>query len=155
MIELLLYMAILSILLVALFQLLTSIFDVQLESQSTASVSSDGRYILNRLGYDISRADAVTSPGVGSQGANLVFTDGSETYTYSLTNGNLMLLATPSGTQDRLNGYNTSVSDISFLRLSDTGGELNTITVIFTLNSVVARRGGQERETFRTTIGTR
>ena len=148
-------MAILSILLVALFQLLTSIFDVQLESQATSSVSSDGRFILNRLGYDISRAGAITSPDVGSQAASLVFSDGSETYTYSLADGNLILSATPSGTQDQLNSYGTSVSDLSFLRLSDVGGEIDTITVTFTLESIVIRRGGTESETFRITIGTR
>lgn len=154
-IELILYMAILSILLVALFQLLTSIFDVQLESQSTSSVSSDGRFILSRFGYDIGRADSIVAPEVGNQGESLIFSEGAQTYTYALENGNLTLTASPSGESNRLNSFNTQVSDLSFLRLSDNSGELDTVTVVFTLESKVLGRGGSQRQTFKTTVGTR
>ncbi len=154
-VELLLFMGIFSILMVALFQLLTSIFDVQFESQSTAGVSQDGRFILNRLSYDIGKAISFTNPDIGSQSSTLQFSDGTKTLTYSLVNGNLTLASTPSGTVDELNSFNTSVSNVSFLRLADTSNKNDTITASFTITSKVIRRGETESQNFKTTVGIR
>lgn len=154
-VELLLYMGIFSILIVALFQLLSSILDVQLESQSTAGVSQDGRFIVNRLSYDIQRSTSIISPSLGSQGQSMQLSDGTTTYSYTLTNGNLILTSTPPGTVDELNSYNTSVSNINFLRLGNAGGLADTITVSFTLTSKIIRRGGAPSKNFKTTIGIR
>ena len=154
-IELLIYMGIFSILIVAMFQLLTAIFDVQLESQSTASVSQDGRFILNRLTYDIKNATTITNPSRGGQGQSLALSDGTTTYTYNLSNNNLTLTNSTTGTTDQLNSVNTTVSSLNFLRLSDTSGENNTVTVSFTLNSKVIRRSGINTESFKITVGTR
>lgn len=154
-IELLIFMGIFSILILSLFQLLTSIFDVQLESQSSSSVSQDGRYILNRLSYDIKNSTSITTPNAGSQGQTLVIYDGTKTFTYSLSNGNLTLTNSATGTTDQLNSFNTSVSNLNFLTLSDTEGTSKTVTVSFTINSKVIRRGGINTETFSTSLGTR
>jgi len=154
-IELILYMGILSILIVALFQLLTAIFDIQLESQTTSAVSTDAGYILNKLEYDISRADSINVPGVGNQDQILELTIGSDTFTYSLLNDNLMVDENPAATQDQINSFNTKVTSINFHRLSDNLGNLESVTIDFTLESEALRRGGVETESFRTTIGTR
>lgn len=155
-IELLLYMGVFSMLLVMLFQLLTSIFDVQLESESTSSVSQDARYILNRITYDISQGDAITTPNVlGGQGEVLQISIGSITYTYSLTDGNLMLNNSVLGTTDQLNSVNTTVSNVNFLRLGDINNENDTVSVSFTLTSKTVKRGGPASGDFKTTVGTR
>lgn len=154
-IELLIYMGIFSILITAMFQLLTSIFDVQLETQSTTSVSQDGRFILNRLAYDIKNATIVTSPDVGGQGQSLVVSNGTTTYTYNLFGDNLTLTNSTTGTIDQLNSVNTTVSNLKFLRLSDTNNQYNTVTVSFTLNSKTIKRSGINTESFDTTVGTR
>ncbi len=154
-IELLIFMGIFSILILSMFQLLTSIFDVQLESQSTSAVSQDGRYILNRLTYDIKNATTVISPSAGSQGQSLLISDGATNYTYSLSNGNLTLTNSATGTTDQLNSVNTSVSNLNFLILSDSNVQTKTVTVSFTLNSKATRRGGINTEGFSITIGTR
>ena len=154
-IELILYLGILSILIVALFQLLTSIFDIQLESQSTSSVSQDGGFILNRFEYDVGRAESVSFPLLGDQGQSLDIFDGQNTYTYSLIGDNLIISATPSGTSEQLNSFNTKVTDVTFQTLSDSAQDLRTVTLTFTLESLVRRRGGTETDTFRTTVGTR
>lgn len=155
-IEILLYMGIFSILIIVLFTLLTSIFDVQLESKSTASVSNDGRYILNRFAYDIGRADSISSPiSTGSQSLSLEFITGGTTYTYTLSNGNLMLTNNTLGATDQLNSFNTFVSDVNFLRLSDTNAIYDTVSFSFTLVSKTQRRGGEVMRSFKTTIGTR
>jgi prepilin-type N-terminal cleavage/methylation domain-containing protein len=154
-IELLIFMGIFSILMLAMFQLLTSIFDVQLESQGSASVSADGRYILNRLAYDIKDATSVVSPSLASQSSTLVISNGVTTKTYSLSNGNIELTNSTLGSTDQLNSVNTMVSSLSFLTLSGTDGVNKTVTVSFIINSKVIRRGGINTESFNTTLGTR
>ncbi len=154
-IEVLIFMGIFSILILVMFQLLTSIFDVQLESQSTSAVSKDGRYILNRLTYDIKNSAIVTSPSSGSQGQSLVISDGNTTYTYSLSNGNLTLTNSITGTSDQLNSVNTLVSSLNFLTLSDTNTQNKTVTVSFTVNSKVIERKGINTQSFNLTVGTR
>lgn len=154
-IELLIFMGIFSILILSIFQLLISIFDVQLESQSTSDVSRDGRFIVNRLSYDIKNAKTITSPGLGIQGQNLVISDQSAVYTYSLSNGNLILTNSATETTDNLNSVNTTISNLNFLRLADTNNENNTITVSFTINSKVAKRSGVNTQDFNVTLGTR
>lgn len=154
-IEVLIFMGIFSILLLAMFQLLTSIFDVQLESQSTAVVSKDGRYILNRLTYDIKNATIVISPGAGNQGQSLIISDGTTIYTYQLSNGNLTLTNSVTGTIDQLNSVNTSISNLNFLTLSDANAQNKTVTASFTINSKIIERKGINTESFNITVGTR
>jgi len=155
-IELIVFMGMFSILILALFQLLVSVFDVQLEAQSTASVTQDGRYILNRFAYDVKNSTTIISPNLGATSQSLVMSDGTTTYTYSLSSGNLNLTNNTTGITDQLNSINTTVPDLSFLRLSDTNGKnINTITVTFTLNSKTIRRNGANTENFKTTAGIR
>ena len=154
-IELVIYMGIFCLLMVVMLQLLTAIFDVQLESQSTSAVSQDGRFILNRLTYDINNSINVISPTIGNQGTSLVISDGNVTYTYQLLNGNLTLTNNITGTKDQLNSVNTSLSNLNFLTLSDTSAQNKTVTMSFTINSKVIRREGINTENFRITLGTR
>jgi prepilin-type N-terminal cleavage/methylation domain-containing protein len=154
-IELIIFMGIFSILIMVLFQLLTSIIDVQTESQTTAYVSQDGRYILNKFTYDLRNATSIVSPNIGNQAQTLVISDGVATYTYNLSNGDLIFTNSALNFTDQLNSANTTVSNLNFLRLADTQGKENTITISFTLNSKTVKRSGADSESFRTTIGTR
>ncbi len=155
-IELIIFMGIFSILMIGLFQLMTAVFDSQLEAQSTSSVSQDARYILNKLTSQIKNSDSVVSPIAGSQSATLTTSDGSTTYTYSLSNGNLTLSNSSLGTTDQLNSVNTSISNLSFSTLADTRNKnANTVTIQFTLNSKVLRRGGMQSENYKATVGIR
>src|SRR5438067_4427716 len=88
-IEFLMYMGIFSILIVSLFQILTSVLDIQAESQATSSVDEDGKFILSRLAYDIQRASAVAVPvSRGAQGNTLQLTIGGVSYTYVVSGNN-------------------------------------------------------------------
>jgi len=156
-IELMLFMGIFSILIVALFQLFVAVFDVQLESQSTSAVARDSRFIINKLTNDIKNTISVSKPATaGAQLSTLAISDGVTTYTYSLTNGYLTLNNSTLGTTDQLNSVNTTVSSLNFLRLSDTKSQnTNTITVSFTLVSNTVKRSGAVSEVFTFTVGTR
>lgn len=154
--ELILYLGIFSILTVVLFQLFTSIIDTQLESQSTSSVLQDGQYILNRFNYDIKQTNNIISPPIGSESATLQLIIGSDTYEYTLANGNITIATVGAEASDQLNSINTNVSDLSFTHLGDTqGGNTDTITISFTLNSNILRPGGPQSENFKTTLGIR
>lgn len=153
-IELLIFMGIFSILSIVLFQLLLTIFDVELESQSTSTLTQDSRFILNRFFYDISNSSSITSPGVGSTSSTLQFTNSSATYTYSLSGGNLIISS--GSNSDQLNSINTSVSSVSFLTRGDTSGKnLKTVTLSVTLKSRILRRGATSSASFQTTVATR
>lgn len=155
--ELAIYMGLLLILITILSRLFSSILDVQLESQSTSSVDLDGKYILNKLTYDMRSMQTDTptndtivipaSPGLSD--STLTFQVNSTNYTYTLNNGNLSL--TNNNGSDNLNSTDTTVSNLQFTRIG-AGTAADTIRVTFTLTSNVTRTSGPEERTFQTTI---
>ena len=154
-VELLLYMGIFSILLIMLFQMLTSIFDVQLESQRASSVAEDSLFIQNRLNYDIGRAKSILAPAVGQSSESLQLLINNAAYTYSIESENLSLSSTMSGTLGQLNSVGTTAS-ATFTRLTDTGGKnADTVTVSVTLTSKTVIRGIPSVGNIKTTIGLR
>lgn len=153
-VELIIYMGLLSIFLVVLTSLFSQIISVQLESKSVSSVEEDGRYLLNRLTYDIRRASDITTPAsIGGSGSTLALVIDGSTYTYSLNNGNLQFVS-PAGT-DIMNSIDTRISNLDFQRVGNVSGK-NTVVVSFTITSAIQRMG-QEAETkdIQTTIGVR
>lgn len=152
-VELLIYMAIMSILLVVLSNIFTSIIDVRLESESVSAVEQDGMYILSRFTYDIPRAQSITTPAsLGASTNSLSIVVDGTAYTYAVNNNNLEL-TTSSGT-DVLNSINTTISGLSFLRLGNSGGN-NTIRITYTVTSVTLQNGNPETKQFQTTVGLR
>ncbi len=63
-VELLIYMGLLTIMVLIFTDIFTSIIDNQLGSENTSNVADDGRYIYSRFIYDVNRADSIVSPGV-------------------------------------------------------------------------------------------
>lgn len=151
--EMVVYIGLLSILLFVLSDILISALDVQLESQSASSIEQDGRYVLAKLLYDIKQAQAIVTPvNIGDTAPTLQITEGGIPYTYSLNNGNLVL--NRSGTIDSLNGFDTTISNLSFQRLGNTGGS-NTLQIKFTIASKTKRPSGYEMKDFQITVGLR
>lgn len=154
-IELLMYMGIFSILIVVLFQMLASIFDLQLESESAGGVSQDGRFIVNRLAYDVPRAATISAPLLGITGQTLTILDGVKTFTYSLSSGNLILTENPGSISNQLNSIDTTVSNLNFYHLADNEEKNDTITITFTLTSKIKRKGQPNFLDYKTTVGLR
>lgn len=145
--ELVLYMGLLLILLAILSQLFTASIESQLASQSFSYVQQDGRFILNRMTYDIQNATAVATPStLGSSTSTLQMTVNGATSTYSLTGQNLLLNGV------RLNGFNTAISNLSFQKLGNVGGK-PTIKLSFTVTSLVLKNGSPEVKNYQTTVG--
>jgi prepilin-type N-terminal cleavage/methylation domain-containing protein len=154
MVELLIYMGILSILLTVLTNIFTTVIDVQLESGSTSSVQMDGRFMLNRLSYDVQRAASITTPNLGSQSASLALVINGQTNTYSL-DGNNNLVLSAGATSGQINSYDTEVETITFTTIGNSMSGKNTVRVVYTLRSRIASSRGEDVQTFTTTVGMR
>lgn len=152
-VEMLLYMGLLSIFLMVLTDLFVNILDVKSEAEATSSVEQDSRYILARLSYEINQATSISQPAsIGGSGGTLVMLVGGNTFTYTI-NGTNLQLSNNLGTNN-LNSSGSTVSNLSFQRIGNSGGK-DTIKVSYTLNSTTERVGGNEIRTFTTTIGRR
>lgn len=152
-IELMIYMALLSMLLLIIVQIFSSVLSVRNESQAQNAVSNDSKYILSRLEYDIARASSITipaSPGATDSSLQLII-DGAP-YSYALSGVNLNI--NDSLSTDALNSSETQISGISFTRRGNSGGK-NTISLQFTVNSVAQDKSGPVSKTIQTSIGLR
>lgn len=153
-IELVLYMGILSILMTVLAALFSTIINVQLESKATSSVDQTGRYLLSKLFYDTkSMSDIVTPAFPGEQSGTLQIQRNSIHYTYSLdSNNNLRLKNESTGEENVLNSFDTQVTGLTFLRVG-AGGNNDTVQVTFTVSSRIVQPKGLESRNFQTTLG--
>ncbi len=152
-IELSLYMAMFSFILLVLLQIFTALLEKQVEVETTSSVQSDRAFILARLTYDITRADSITTPATpGAQGNTIQLVIDGQTVTYTQTNNNLTI-TTPTGT-DSLNSFETIVPNLNFQRLGNVTGK-NTVNITYTIESIVDTPQGRESKDVNTTIGIR
>lgn len=155
-IELILYMTILSVLLTMLTSVFVSALDVQSESQAVSSVEQDGNYILARLSYDIHRAQSINIPvayGLPSADSFQIVIGGIN-YAYSMDANNNLVLANNLGVNN-LNNYGSSVSDLSVQRLGNAGGVEDTLKINFTVASRTKRISGFETKNFQTNLSLR
>jgi hypothetical protein len=152
-IELPIYMGLLAILLLVFTNILVTTLDTLTSSETTASLSQDGRYMYSRFLYDVHRADTITVPAnPGESGNTLTFTVNSVNYSYTLDNGNL-IISDPNGTS-QLNSFDTSVSDLVFRRIGNVGGK-HTIQLTFTILGKTTGGHAPETRNFQTTAALR
>jgi type II secretory pathway pseudopilin PulG len=134
-IELLIYMGLISILLVVIGQIFFSALDLQLKSQSISAAHQGSLYLLSRLNYDIHRASSIISPASAGQSATQfsLEIDG-QTHTYASSSGSLQV--TVGGQNILLTPFDTRLLDFSVTRLGNLGG-IPSLTVNFTLDSTI------------------
>jgi len=158
-IELLIYIGLLSIILLVAIDLMIRSGEFSLEASSKNNLQGDTLFIEGRLSYDIHQADTITTPAdLGDTSSTLVLTVGSETHTYSLNGTNLEYqreTGPPPTTQTaNLNSNLTRINSISFQRLGNTGGK-HTIKIVFEIEDIKGRKGGAVKKTFETVVGLR
>lgn len=152
-VEMMLYMALMTILLVILTEIFTSIISVRLNADANSAVDQDTRFILARLNYDIQRSSAVSTPAsLGQTSGSLALTISGSTYTYSLSNG-VLSLTTPSGAS-QLTSSETSISQLSFQKIGNTGGK-ETVQVLMTIKSKAITPAQAQQRSIQTTLGRR
>lgn len=161
-IELIIYIGLFSTVLIILTQIITSTLNLQLENQTISTVEQDSRYILNRLNYDIPRATSITLPSVyGTAGkqTELQVTINGVINRYYLNGGNLML--DYSGNSIRLNGYDSTISNLYFTRYNSSsltpvpGVNLDNIQVEFVVTSKSKDKSGIQTRSFKTNLSLR
>jgi len=82
-IEIILYLALLSIFMITLLDIFMGGLNLQFESEGTSAVQTDGQFIMARLMSDLKNADSVTTPALlGDSSGTLVFVSSGTTYTY-------------------------------------------------------------------------
>jgi type II secretory pathway pseudopilin PulG len=152
-IELILFMAMFSVILIVLSSLFSAIVEKQLETESVSTVENDSKFITSRLIYDISRADSITTPAaLGAQSASLSIVISGVTFTYAISNGDLEL--TQGVETNDINSTGTTISGLNFTRLGNSTGK-HTVQVTYTITSDTVVPSGPETKTISTVIGTR
>lgn len=157
-IELLIYMGILSILLFILTDIFVATLNVKSESESQAAVQQNGRYILAKLMYDINQADSISTDSISLPGNNSdrlkININGSERL-YEVLPTNKRLYLTVAGTDSyELNSPETEISGLNFINIGNNPGK-STIQISFTLTSTMIKNTVHEVESFQTTVGLR
>ena len=110
-VELVVYMGILSVLLVVFIDMFATLVNRQLETESLSSVQQDANYLLSRLTYDFSQSKNIQTPSSpGSPSATLTLLNGSTSYYYFLKSDNL--ISSHSGILDQLNSSETTISNV-------------------------------------------
>lgn len=153
-IEILVYLGLLSIFLLVLLDLFIGSIDLGLRSKADSSVTQDSQFILSRLAYDVARADSISIPAtLGTTTSSLVFVSGGTTYTYNLFNNNLQV---SDGTETlNLNSLDTQISTVSFTKLGNANGK-PTVQVKYTISSTTSVPTQQaETRDIQTTLGIR
>ncbi|OGD08246.1 hypothetical protein A2397_05525 [Candidatus Amesbacteria bacterium RIFOXYB1_FULL_44_23] len=151
-VELLIYMGLLSILLVVLGGLFGSVLETQLETQSVSVIDQDNRFIDARLVYDVHRAtDVITPAGAGQTSSFLSLNIGGSTYTYSVSNGQLQL--TIAGNTQAVSSYGTQVSDFLVTRLGNPSGK-PSLRFNYTLTGSITSLDQEPQVTYGTATAT-
>ena len=160
-VELLIYIGILSILLIVLTDIFVAILDVRRESQATSAVEEDGRFILGRIAYDFYQAQNVNLTA-GQTDTRIEFNIQGSGIRYSLNAGNFLRAGDPNcdllGSECPLNSSESKITSLTFTNIKNSFPPPNpkdTIQVKFTVESVAQRPQGPETRSFQTTIGLR
>lgn len=152
-VELLIYMGLLSILLITITEMFVAILDIKVASESLSQVEQDTQYIYHRLSYDIQRADSISTPtNPGDSSPTLSLSISGENYSYGVNSQNLEL-TNDSGTFI-LNGNGTKVTSTNFTKIGPATGN-QTTKINITVEGTAQTRIGNEVKIIDTTIGTK
>lgn len=131
-VELLISLAIMSVLITILAQLFGSILSLRQKSETVSAIAQDSRYILLRLSYDLARSDSIVSPAPGASASTLSLVIGGTSYIYS-ESGGVLSLSVGGGSPEVLNSPSTSLSNFSFTGNQAIGGSAS-IGLSFTID---------------------
>lgn len=143
-IEVILYIALFSIIIIVVVDLLMASGSLKTESESQLGLQTDAAFITSRLNYEIHNSDSIMAPAtIGQLTNSLGLTTGSETHTFSLSGSNLLYQKTVGATVTtaNLNSNLTNVSNLTFQALGFSGGKLS-IKANFTLSEAKATQQG-------------
>lgn len=137
-IEILIYMTLFVGFLMLLSALFISILDTQLDSSISSQVDQDSWFLINRLQYDMYRADNIELPANNGEGSDtLVLNISDSLVSYSLENNKLLI--TENGQSYSLINPDSRVSNLNFKKLGNLDGA-STITVSLELKNFASSK---------------
>ena len=147
-VELVLYMGLLSIFILILFDLFAQILSTQTRSTSVSLVQTNGNFLLTKLTRDINRADSVVIPAViDTTASSMTLKIGTTNATYSVSEGRLSL-SDASGTYF-LNDVDTSISGFVVKKIGNSTGRPG-LQLFFTVSSNVVDNSSLKTKSFQT-----
>lgn len=154
-VELIIYLALFSVLLAITTSLFGDSLQVSSESNAVSSVSQDARFILSQITGNVRKASDITQPSTNGAAASTLalVVDGIPNTYYVDENYNLILASGSAYYQ--LTDYNSSISAFSVTRLGNPSGIETTVQIIISLQSRIKNATGYETETLQTTIAKR
>ena len=97
-VEVLLYIALLSIVIIFITDIILQTLSFMIESRNISYLDSDARFISTKLRNDIRRADSISIPAtIGETTEELHFVFDTENYSYTLADG-VLQITDPNGT---------------------------------------------------------
>ncbi|MBP6979568.1 hypothetical protein KBB41_00805 [Candidatus Curtissbacteria bacterium] len=126
-VEVLLYIALLSIVIIFITDIILQTLSFMIESRNISYLDSDARFISTKLRNDIRRADSISIPAtIGETTEELHFVFDTENYSYTLADG-VLQITDPNGTY-RINSNQTYVDSFS---VKNTSYESGSATINF------------------------
>lgn len=138
-VELIIYLALLSIFLTVLLDIFVTTLNFKLQAEAASALNQDSRYILGKISYDVYNSDSFTVPSQGE----LDITTAGITKKYSVNSGDLIIDGT------KLNSLDTKVNNLIFTKIG------TTVTVNFTLQSINVLPGAPRTESITVTLANR
>jgi prepilin-type N-terminal cleavage/methylation domain-containing protein len=137
--ELLLYMAILVVILVAIVGLLRMLMEVRVKNRLTSEVQEQGQLIVYELNRAIKNGSSITTPTAGVSGATLtmVMQDNTISPTTVTLTGSQITMKQAAGAAVALNNTLVTPSSLSFTNLTRSG-TFGTVSYSFILTAVNA-----------------
>jgi type II secretory pathway pseudopilin PulG len=121
-VEILVYMGLLTVFMFLLTSIFLSILETQAESVSTVTVEQESQYIMARMQYDLGRADEIlTPPGLGDTSDEVVVSLDGQTVAFRLVGTQLQRQV--GGDTLRLNATGLAVTTWQARRLGNEDGK--------------------------------
>lgn len=153
-VELILYMGLLSVFLLMLFELYGQVLSNQTRSASVSLVQQNANFVLNKLTHDIRQADSIISPaGIGASSSVIVLRNGGLNQSYQVINHRLVF-GPDIATASALNDADTRISNFRAIRVGNPDGK-NTLILDFTVESILAENSGTRLLNIHTATTTR
>lgn len=152
-VELVLYMGLLSIFILALFDIFSQILNTQTRSVAVSLVQTNGNFLLTKLTQDINRAESISVPvAIGDTGNTLTLQIGSTSAVYTITDGRLRMVDS-TGTYN-LNDVDTTISNFNVQKLGNPLGRAG-VQLSLTITSNVVDNANTKTLNFQTFATTR
>jgi len=156
--ELLIYIGILSLMSVILAGAFVSLTRGRAQSTARSEVESNARFVLERITQDVSAASSVTTPVLGTASSALLLTGSGSTISYDVVAGVLRRIVN-GGSAERLTGTSVVVDSSLFTRIENYNTTLaattTSIQVLMTIRSTNAAGESAYSNVIRTTVDVR